>query len=120
MFTKSDQTFERAVFSPADRLALLQKLKRRRSIAFWSGIAALCSAIILALIALIRLMVSEYKYIEQLEIIIDILLVLLPVCVGLIIGSVFLNQDVKMVILSASNETNATESGAEQVTAGDP
>ena len=124
-FTQSDARYEKAARDPEAALALLQKLKSRRK--FASGIA-IGSAILILLSVLISFLIAGgmtngagLKHLDFLEQVIGFLRILVPILIGSCVGSVFIDQNVKMLILatgsSHGNSAPDSESGKSEARA---
>ena len=115
-FTKSDALFEQAARDPEAGLALLRKLKFRRNLAGW--MAAVSFTLILLSVLASFLIVggmtngAGLKYADLLEQVLRFLKVLVPIFVGSCLGMVFVNQDVKMVILATGSPRGQTDTTA--------
>ena len=102
MNLKSDRPFEKAATDETERAALLQKMRRKRNLAFRGGIVGLCLAFVLVLVSMLIVAGDTLKYEGLLEGIMKTLRILIPASVGLIIGTVVLDQYVKMLILAGA------------------
>jgi hypothetical protein len=114
VFTKSDKTFERAASDDAERLALLRKLKRKRNIGFWGAIMGFLVTFTLGIA-----MVGTYS-LETSDWLLKTIQFLPLFSFGLLCGSILLNQDVKMLILSGQQPCDPETRPAEHVADGKP
>ena len=106
-FTKSDALFEQAARDPEAGLALLRKLKSRRSLAGWMAAGSFTLILLLALVSFLIVggmtNGAGLKYADLLEQVLRFLKVLVPIFVGSCLGIIFVNQDVKMLILATGS-----------------
>lgn len=108
IFTKSDKSFERAANDDSERLALLKKLQRRRNFGFRGAIVGF-----LTIIPLSFAISGTYSLETSGWLLIAIRYVTIA-SVGLLGGSILLNQDIKMLILSSQERCRSDTQPAEQ------
>lgn len=89
IFSKSDKLYERLATNRVERVAHLKKLKRKRSLVVWGALLVLVANFVL----IFTLPLEGLRWLEE------ILKFLLPIFLGLFVGFLLLNQDIKMLLL---------------------
>lgn len=110
IFTKSDNTFERAANSESERISLLRKLQKRRNLCFWGSVLAFVAFIPLTF----TMLAVGVRSHETVHLISKVFRPLGGFSLALLGASMLLNQDIKMLILSAEKPNHTEAQKAEQ------
>ena len=110
IFNRSDEVFKRAANDEVERAALIKKLQKRRDFAFWGGFLGF----IVMLLSLPLVILVSHSFSKSVGFIGEMPRFLSVMFFAMFGSSLFMNQDIKMLILSAKRPQEPRDETVEQ------